>query len=273
MRHSWLNDRSRIWVESVKLNIVIPMAGRGSRFAVAGYTTPKPFIPIHGVPMIQAVIRNITPSYQCRHIFLVLNDHISQYQMDHQLRLLVPDCVIVPVSHVTEGAACTVLLARGHIDNDTPLMIANSDQYVDIDINDYLAQQEDEELDGLIMTFWSDHPKWSYCRLSETDLVTEVVEKKVVSNEATVGIYNFRRGSDFVAAADEMISQEKRANGEFYVAPAYNEMIARHSRIGVYNIGREYEQMHGLGVPEDLKLFESKSEYKSRIAVAALPTM
>lgn len=247
----------------MKLNIVIPMAGRGSRFANAGFAIPKPLIPVHGVPMIQLVVRNVTPNYECRHIFLVLNDHIDQFQMDRELRRLVPDCVIVPVTEVTAGAACTVLLARELIDNATPLMIANSDQYVDVDISQYLAEQEKQDLDGLIMTFWSDHPKWSYCRVSDERLVTEVVEKQVVSNEATVGVYNFRHGSDFVAAADAMISQNKRVNGEFYVAPAYNELIAARQRIGVFNIGKERQQMHGLGVPEDLELFLSHPQSRT----------
>lgn len=245
----------------MKLNIVVPMAGRGSRFANAGFLTPKPLIPVHGVPMIQAVVRNITPTYECRHIFLILSDHIAEFHMDREVRNLVPECVIVPVRQVTEGAACTVLLAREFIDNATPLMIANSDQYVDVDINKYLATQDDQNLDGLIMTFWSDHPKWSYCRLSADKLVTDVVEKQVVSNEATVGIYNFRHGADFVAAADAMIAQNKRVNGEFYVAPVYNELIARQARVGVYNIGRENEQMHGLGVPEDLESFLAIAKY------------
>src|SRR5579872_5010870 len=180
------------------LNIVIPMAGRGSRFASAGFAIPKPMIPVHGVPMVQVVLRNITPAIDCRHIFLVLREHLDQFGLESRLREISPDCAVVPVEQVTGGAACTVLLAREYINNDQPLMIANSDQFVDIDINSYLDRLETDELDGLIMTFWSDHPKWSYCRLSTDRTVTEVVEKQVVSNEATVGIYNFREGRDYV---------------------------------------------------------------------------
>ena len=247
------------------LNIVIPMAGRGSRFASAGFGLPKPMIPVHGLPMIEVVLRNITPARKCRHIFLVLREHLDRFGLESRLAGMSPDCVVVPVQQVTGGAACTVLLARNYIDSEEPLMIANSDQFVDLDINAYLDRLDEDKLDGLIMTFWSDHPKWSYCRLAADGAVTEVVEKQVVSNEATVGIYNFRYGRDFMCAADRMIAMDKRANGEFYVAPAYNELISAGARVGVFNIGREYSQMHGLGVPEDLRAFESRDVYRALI--------
>jgi hypothetical protein len=113
------------------------------------------------------------------------------------------------------------------------------------------------KLDGLIMTMWADDPKWSFVRIDEQGHVTEVVEKKVISNEATVGIYNFRRGADFVAAAEKMIEKGARVNGEFYVAPVYNELISRGEAIGYFNIGKVGDGMYGLGVPEDLNLFIS----------------
>ncbi len=142
------------------LQIVIPMAGRGSRFAQAGYTTPKPLIPVGGRPMIQWVIDNIRPRRAHRFIFLCLAEHLLAYpEVPAELRRLCPGCEIVPVATVTEGAACTVLLARSWVDTDDPLMIANSDQLVELDINDYLAALDAEGVSGLIMTFWSDHPK------------------------------------------------------------------------------------------------------------------
>lgn len=232
------------------------MAGRGSRFATVGYTDPKPLIRFGGRPMIQWVIDNIRPSQPHRFIFVCLGEHLVRYpQIRPQLEALCPGCAIVTVDQVTEGAACTVLLARDLINNDNALMIANSDQFVDLPIDDYLRKLESEKAAGLIMTFWSDHPKWSYCRLRADGTVSEVVEKQVISNDATVGIYNFARGRDFVAAADEMIAKNLRVNGEFYVAPAYNLMIARGARIVVASTGREGEGMYGLGTPEDLTKF------------------
>jgi len=246
-----------IYKENTVLNIVIPMAGRGSRFANAGYKLPKPLIPVHGHPMIRLVMQNLRPRQPHRFIFLCLQEHIEKYAVDRLLKDWEPGCEIVIVDQVTEGAACTVLLAKKLINNNDSLMIANSDQWVDTDINAYLDMMKAKKLDGLIMTMWADDPKWSFVRINDQGHVTEVVEKKVISNEATVGIYNFSRGSDFVAAAEKMIEKDERVNGEFYVAPVYNELISRGQAIGYFNIGKVGDGMYGLGVPEDLDQFIS----------------
>jgi len=249
------------------LQIVIPMAGRGSRFASAGYTTPKPLIPLGGRPMIQWVIENIRPRRAHRFIFICLAEHLRAYpEVPAELRRLCPGCEIVPVAAVTEGAACTVLLARQWIDSDDPLMIANSDQLVELEINAYLAAADAPDAGGLIMTFWADHPKWSYCRLRPDGSVGEVVEKQVVSNEATVGIYNFRRGRDYTRAADGMIAANLRVNNEFYVAPTYNQLIQEGAKIITMKTGRERSGMHGVGTPEDLELFKQTEFFRQRAA-------
>jgi NDP-sugar pyrophosphorylase family protein len=250
------------------LNIVVPMAGRGSRFANAGYELPKPLIKVHGHPMIKLVTRNLKPNQPYRFIFLCLREHIEKYEVDRLLKSWEPGCEIVIVDQVTEGAACTVLLAKSLINNSDSLMIANSDQWVDVDINAYLDTMNSQHLDGLIMTMWADDPKWSFVRLDEKGLVTEVVEKKVISNEATVGIYNCRRGSDFVAAAERMIESGLRVNGEFYVAPAYNEIISGGQSIGYFNIGKVGDGMYGLGVPDDLNMFISLPISAEAIGIA-----
>lgn len=237
------------------LNIVLPIAGRGSRFIQAGYAMPKPIIPLHGVPMIEVVVNNVRPRQPHCFTFIALQEHLEHLGMREVLRRIAPGCAIIPVTQVTEGAACTVLLARDVIDNDNPLMLANSDQWVDIDINDYLAEMESKDAEGLIMTMWSDHPKWSYVGLDKTGCVTRVVEKQVISNEATVGIYNFRRGRDYVQAAEQMISKNLRVNNEFYVAPAYNEMIEKGAKVTYYNVGKEGSGMYGMGIPSDLNSF------------------
>ena len=237
------------------LNIVIPMAGRGSRFSQAGFALPKPLIEIHGHPMIEVVIHNLCPSVKHHFIFLCLKEHLEQYGLRQKLTRWAPKCEIILVDRVTEGAACTVLLAKELINNREPLMIANSDQWVNFPIDRYMAQLGTQKLDGLIMTMYASDPKWSFVRLGEKGQVTEVVEKKVISNEATVGIYNFREGADFVKAADEMIKKNLRVNNEFYVAPVYNQMIAAGKKIGFFNVGKCQEVMYGLGTPEDFKYF------------------
>lgn len=232
------------------LNIVIPMAGRGSRFAKAGYEMPKPLIDIYGHPMIEYVTVNIRPKCEHRFIYICQEEHLEKYGLAEELKRMSPGCEIVTIDHITEGAACTVLLAEKFIDNDDELMIANSDQYVDTDINEYLAAMGEQ--DGLIMTMPADDPKWSFIKYDEEGNVTMVREKEVISNEATVGIYNYRHGRDFVKYAHQMIDKNIRVNNEFYVAPVYNEMIAAGLKIGFCDVGAK---MFGLGIPEDLNYF------------------
>ncbi|MAX23470.1 MAG: glycosyl transferase family 2 [Phycisphaeraceae bacterium] len=237
------------------LNILMPMAGRGKRFAEAGYTTPKPLIKVHGIPLTELVIRNITPSCKHRFIFACLQEHINEFGFDEHLRRWAPGCVIIPISQVTAGAACTALLARQWIENDDQLMIANCDQWVDINIDDYLKHMTDLSADGLIMTMNADDPKWSYAGLNEDGMVTNVVEKEVISDQATVGIYNYAKGRYFCKAADTMIERKFQVNGEYYIAPAYNVLIEQSQKIVTYSVGSEFDGMYGLGTPYDLERF------------------
>ena len=232
------------------LNIVVPMAGRGSRFVQAGYKMPKPLIDVHGHYMIEYVTQNLTPNIEHRFIYICQQEHLEKFDLANKLEEIAPGCIVLTVDHITEGAACTVLLAEKYIDNDDALMIANSDQYVDTDINDYLNALK--EYDGLIMTMPADDPKWSFIKYNDQGLVTMVREKEVISSEATVGIYNYRHGKDFVKFAHQMIEKNIRVNNEFYVAPVYNEMIDAGMKIKFNNVGAK---MYGLGVPEDLDLF------------------
>jgi dTDP-glucose pyrophosphorylase len=167
------------------------------------------------------------------------------------LSLIKENSKIVSVTGVTEGAACTVLLAKESINNDEELIIANSDQWVNWNNQHFLSYLREKNADGGIVTFIATHPKWSFVKINEEGLVTEVAEKKPISNIATVGIYYFKKGSDFVQAAEQMISKDIRTNNEFYVAPVFNEMIASGKKILTYPIA----EMRGLGTPEDLKRF------------------
>jgi dTDP-glucose pyrophosphorylase len=234
------------------------MAGAGSRFAVAGYSKPKPLIDVAGRTMIEVVIDNLQPTCAHRFLFICQKSHLAEYSLEEKLKAWAPGCVVVTVDGLTEGAACTVLAAKEFIDNDDALMIANSDQFIEVDIDRYLESMVG--LDGLIMTMKANDPKWSYVGFGADGAVTSVVEKEVVSSEATVGIYNFARGRDFVAAALAMIDTNLRTNGEFYVAPVYNLMIQAKKQIGVFGVGEVGHGMHGLGTPEDLILYLSTRE-------------
>lgn len=238
------------------INIVIPMAGQGSRFAKAGYEKPKPFIDVAGKPMIVRVLENL--SYpDARYILIARKEHIEKErelvtQIEKEF-----NAVFIPIDKLTEGTACTVLYARKYINNNEPLLIANSDQIVDMNIADFIDDCIKRNLDGSILTFidkYSD-PKWSFAKLDENALVTEVKEKVVISEYATVGIYLYSRGKDFVDSAIDMIIENDRVNNEFYTCPTYNYAIQNGSKIGIYNI--EFEQMHGIGTPEDMNTYLS----------------
>jgi len=237
------------------LNIVVPMAGRGSRFAKEGYELPKPLIDVNGKHMIEVVLNNLKPTCDHRFIFVCQNEHIEKYDLESLFQNTCNNFEIVGIDGVTDGAAITVLKAREFFDNNDPLMIANSDQWVDVDINDYLEDMVSRELQGSMLTMKASDPKWSFAKVDSRGLVSEVVEKVVVSDEATVGIYNFSNGANFCKYADYMVSQDLRSNGEFYVAPVYTFMAQAGESIGVYNVGKEADGMYGLGIPSDLELF------------------
>jgi len=229
-----------------KMNVLIPMAGAGSRFERAGYTFPKPLIDVNGKPMIQLVTENL--NIEARHIYIVQKSHYEKYNLQQLLNLISPDCVIVQVDGVTEGAACTTLLAKEFINNDEPLVISNSDQVFEWDSNEFMYSMVADEVDGGILTFEATHPKWSFAKLGDDGFVTEVAEKNPISNIATAGVYYFRKGSDYVKYAEQMIERDIRTNNEFYVCPVYNQACEDNQKVKVFHIDR----MWGLGTPEDL---------------------
>jgi HAD superfamily hydrolase (TIGR01509 family) len=243
--------------ESASMNILIPMAGAGSRFASAGYTFPKPLIEIRGKPMIQVVVDNL--NINATYTYIVRTEHLEKYNLKYLLNMMTPGCNVIDVNHLTEGAACTTLLAEQFINNDSPLLIANSDQFIEWNSGNFMYSMTSGNADGGILTFENSHPKWSYVKTDEAGYVTDLAEKKVISNKATVGIYYWNRGSEYVKYAKQMIAKNIRVNNEFYVAPVYNEAIAEGKKIKIFDI----DKMWGIGTPEDLNYFNEN--YKGNI--------
>ena len=235
------------------MNIIVPMAGAGSRFEKAGYTFPKPLIEVKGQPMIAKVVENL--NLQGRYIFLVQKTHYDKYDLKNLLNLIAPGCEIVQIEGLTEGAACTVLKARDLIDNDTPLIISNSDQF--IKWNSFETISSFNNADGGILTFKSVHPKHSFAKVDGDGFVTEVAEKNPISSDATVGIYHWKKGSNFVKYADQMIEKNIRTNNEFYVCPVYNEAFKDGLKVKASLV----DEMLGMGTPEELNNF--LTHYKS----------
>ena len=242
------------------MNILIPMAGRGKRFEDVGYSFPKPLIDVEGKPMIQIIIENL--NLPGKHIFLCQKDHYEKYALDKLLEMLSPKCEIIPIDGVTEGAAVTALKAKELINNDEELIIANSDQWINWNPQHFLSFLQNNSADGGIVTFISTHPKWSFAKVNESGLVTELAEKQPISNIATVGIYYYRHGKIFVEAAEQMITKNIRTNNEFYVAPTFNEVIQKGGKVFHYPVA----EMYGLGTPEDLQYFLKNSKKSRQIS-------
>ena len=233
-----------------KLNVLIPMAGAGSRFEQAGYTFPKPLIEVNNKPMIQVVVNNL--NIDANYIYVVQKSHRKKYNLDTMLNLITPGCKIVEVDNLTEGAACTALLAKDYINNNTPLFFANSDQFVEWDSNEFMYKMNETNADGGIVTFKATHPKWSFAKVNpHTGLVEEVAEKNPISDDATVGYYYWKHGSDFIKYAEQMIGKNIRVNNEFYVCPVFNQAIEDAKKIRIFNV----KKMWGLGTPEDLNYY------------------
>lgn len=231
------------------VTVLIPMAGAGSRFKQEGYKLPKPLIDVNGKPMIQWVVENL--NIDGNYVFVVQKEHYENFNLGTILPLIAPGCKIVQTEGLTEGAACTTLLAKEFINNDDHLLIANSDQFVEWDSSDFLYHALSNELDGSILSFRDTNPKWSFAKVDELGFVTEVAEKKPISDIATVGIYYFNRGKEYVQLAEQMIAKNIRVNNEFYVCPIYNEYVQAGKKIKT----KDCASMWGLGTPEDLKFF------------------
>ena len=232
------------------MNILIPMAGEGSRFAKEGFTFPKPLIEVNGKPMIQCVIENL--DFDANYIFLVRKSHLEKYSIKDLLHYTTNGkCEIVVVDELTEGAACTALLAKGLIDNNSELLIANSDQIIEYSKNNFNTLRRYTDFEGMVFTFNAVHPKWSFVKVNSRGVGIEVAEKKPISDIATCGIYYYRSGSDFVRYAESMIDKNIRVNNEFYIAPVYNELIQDGKTLLPYFV----DKMHGLGTPEDLRKY------------------
>jgi len=230
------------------MKILIPMAGEGSRFAKEGYTFPKPLIEVNGKPMIQAVVENL--DFDAKYIFLVRKKHLQKYNgLETTLeRITNGKYNLVVVDELTQGAACTALLAKNIINDDEDLLIANSDQIIEYQPQNFSLIKNMTDCDSIVFTFHAVHPKWSFVKVNSRGFITEVAEKKPISNIATCGIYWYRKGSDFVKYAESMIEKEIKVNNEYYIAPVYNELIQDGKTLTPFYV----HKMWGIGTPEDL---------------------
>jgi NDP-sugar pyrophosphorylase family protein len=250
-----------------RIQLVIPMAGLGQRFVDANYKILKPLIPIHGVPMIQLVIDNLM-SNKIGHVILIAQrETIEEVNLREILGNLTVPLTIVAVERLTEGPADTVRLAKPVIDNRLPVVIANSDQFVNARLDNFYDMLMVNEDTTAILTMEDSDPKWSYVEINKDGHVVSVKEKLVISNQATVGIYGFSSANLVWDAFSAMWANDDRTNGEFYVAPSYTYLALAEIPIKLINLGPISSVMYGLGTPLDLESF-IKNPLSKRVAEA-----
>ena len=238
------------------INILIPMAGQSLYFSENEFPFPKPLIEIGQRTMIEHVIENLSSADKnFQFIFVLGNADCRKFHLDNTLNIITENqCRIVRLNSETKGAACSALMAISHIANDSPLIIANSDQLFDDSLMDLIAQLQ--EADAGVVTFESVHPRWSYVRLDEQGFVVETAEKRPISRDAIAGLYYFRHGSDFVEAAMGSIRKDSSVNGNFYVSSTLNELILQGKKIRVAKVATQ--RYHTFYTPHKIKEYESQ---------------
>jgi dTDP-glucose pyrophosphorylase len=235
------------------LNILIPMAGSGSRFAKTHGDTPKPLIDINGAPMILRAINTL--GFSGNYIFIIQDDK----KIDELLSFYGTTIV---AKELTDGPTCSALLAKEHIDNNNPLVIANCDQIMEWKTNDFTRWLKQHDPDGAIVTYNTNRKHNSYARIGNCGFVTEIKEKEVISNISLNGIHYWKYGKDFVKSANDMIEKKITVNGEYYIAPTYNELIAGGAKIKHYHIPED--QHWAVGTPEDLQTYLDHENKKTK---------
>ena len=238
------------------LKIVVPMAGESPYFKGGDFKFSKAFVEISGRPMIQLVVENLMKiSCEKRFIFVVNESDIKRYKLDNVLRMLTNDnCDIVSQASPTKGAVCSLLLAIRHLNQSDPLLISNSDQLIQHDLNAALNFYYSEKVDGGVVCFNSIHPHWSYARDEDGDNLIETAEKKPISQNAIAGLYYFASGAEFINSAMKSITKDQSCDGFFYISSVLNEMILENKKLKIYRI--DSSEYHSFYSPQKIKEFE-----------------
>ena len=238
------------------MNIIIPMAGEGSRFKVGGYEKPKPLIPVNGIPMVECAIKTLDIEGHFIFVIREFYDKSNTEDLEKTLKELKPDCSIVKIKNKTRGASETCLFAKDLINNDEPLIITNCDQIMDWDSRGFLSFIENPQIDGAVVTYETDDPKNSFIKVGSDNKAIILAEKNPISNLGLTGIHYWRRGIDFVESAEHNINLGLRENNEYYIAPTYNYLISQGKDIRNYHL--DFGEFNPIGTPDDLKIYIGK---------------
>ena len=238
------------------INVLIPAMGKSLFFKDSYF--PKPMIEVDNETMLEQVVHNYQNLKDKNFVFVFDSKDCSEFHLDESARILTePNTDILVLENETAGALCTCLMAVKTINNDDPLLIANCDQIIDCNYNDVLQQFDEAEADAGVITFDSIHPRWSYVRVKEGEVV-EVAEKRPLSKHAIAGCYYFRHGKDFITAAENVILKGNDYNGQYYISSTLNEIILMGKRVIPYEVDRS--QYHSFYSPEKIKNYEPNKQ-------------
>lgn len=231
------------------MKVIVPMAGRGSRFKNVGEMTPKPLIPVLGKPMLYWALKSIDGIEYSQLVFIALKEHEVNFGLKTLLHELYGNNVtLILMDEVTEGQLCTVLAAEEHLNSSEDILITSSDTFVKSKIGEHISRKADD-CAGLISVANLPGDRWSFAKVDETGRVTEVAEKRRISNYASTGLYYFANGYDFLTEAKRIIENKEKTQGEYYVIPVYQKLIERGLKIEISLADEVYD----MGTPESLR--------------------
>ncbi|MCR4641863.1 MAG: glycosyltransferase family 2 protein [Lachnospiraceae bacterium] len=234
------------------INVLLPCMGNSVFFKDSYF--PKLMTEVGGMTMLERVVDGYASLAHHRMIFIMGREECTRFHIDDSAKLLCGETgKVIRLAAQTKGALCTCLMAVEEIDNDDPLIIANSDQVLDEDMNGILASFASREADAGLVTFRNVHPRWSYARV-EGDEVTEVAEKRPISPHAIAGLYYYRHGRDFIRAAKSAIKKEATVDGIYYISATINELILSGAKVCHCEV--DPESYHSFYTPEKIKEYE-----------------
>lgn len=235
----------------------MPMAGEGSRFANAGWNTPKPLIELNGQPLFKHAISSVAvEGIKMKYSFIVRHEHIEKYGIDEGIKAFLPEANIFSVMKTTRGAVETCLIAECAIANDDAVIVMDCDlefrsmKFIE-DIKKILSQPMEEANGGALVSFESDQLKYSYAEVGEDGYVVRTAEKEVISNHALCGAYFFSTGKRFKEIAHQLLDEPDFKKPEYYVSLLFNYMLAAGERVKLAPM----EEYYSYGTPEELQRY------------------
>ncbi len=234
------------------INVLLPAMGNSAFFK--DYYFPKVLTEINGKTMLEMVVEDYKDINPNQYIFIFNDEDCRKFHLDASVKILSKSSNVIRLHNQTSGALCTCLMSIDFINNEVPLIVANSDQIIDIDYMNVIKYFDEINADAGVITFSSIHPRWSYAKICK-DEVVEVAEKRPLSSNAIAGFYYYRKGIDFVEAAKKVLRKQNNLEGKYYISSSMNEMILMGKKVGYYKVNNE--QYKSFYSPAKIKEYEA----------------